>query len=366
MSLLADLLSKVKADNSNSREVPPDLKKVVDNAAGKQRITKRMLLLSLFVIVSVVAGFLSVMFLEKYLFRQPQQIVISRPAPAPAEQMQPPAVQKPEPSKQTEQPLEQKPALPVANAVQTKPAPVPAPVQKQKAEAPELPKAQPAPAMPAEKPAKPADQPIQPKKETPAPKPLLQTNISAYDTNIDIHLYTAKNHEARKEYKQAFENYKKALDLSPNNYIIMNNIAGALVQMGSYPEAIKYAKESLRYKKDYLPSLINLVIANIKSGNESEGEGYLSQALSIDPSNRYALLNLAILQENRKEYDKAYNTFSTLAGSGSSHGWTGMARILEKQGRSKEAAALYREILSMDSAGQDAKKTARERLQLLD
>lgn len=381
MSLLADLLSKVKSDSNSSREVPPHLKKVVDNAADRQRATKRMALLALFVAVALAAGFLSVIFLEKYLFIQPQQIVINRPADVKPAQHQPlplplqtkepaqPAAGQIAPQIQTQPAVQQKPsqaaqAPDMPKEAKQIPSQPPAQQQKQKIQSPQTPKTE--PAIPSEKPAKPVEQQAAPKKEAPASKPTLQASAGSYDTNSDIYLYTAKNHEARKEYRQAYENYKKALELSPKNFIIMSNISGTLIQMGSYSEAARYAKDSLNHKKDYLPSLINLGIAHIKSGNESEGEGYLSKVLSLDPANRYALLNIAILQENRKEYEKALSSFQKLSAGGSIQGWTGMARVFEKQGKLREAASVYREILSLDNAGPDAKKTANERLQLID
>ncbi|MDX9713991.1 MAG: tetratricopeptide repeat protein [Dissulfurispiraceae bacterium] len=407
MSLLADLLSKVKTDNKAGREVPPSLKKVVYNAAEKKLASRKIMMLTLFIAVAVAAGVLSVLFFEKYLFKQTEQIIQSKPvsqstqktdqlpvmnyeqvASEQTDMHNAPEIKEAATEKQGSEYKQQSTAskkdnfihtaelkhkaeaahqTPLKTEAATEPVksgqqPLPSPTERSEQD---FKKQAPAPEQKSSDAAPKQHDALIIKKDI-APKSQTLTAGSGYNTNIDIYLYTAKNHESRKEYQKALENYKKALDLSPNNYIIMNNIAGVLLQNGSYHEAISFSKESLRIKKDYVPSLINLGLAHIKSGNESEGEGYLSKAVSIEPDNSNALLNLAILQEKRKEHDRAYNTFFRLASSGKSQGWIGMARILERQGRHKEAANLYREILGMDKTSSDEKKSVIERLQQID
>jgi Tfp pilus assembly protein PilF len=180
--------------------------------------------------------------------------------------------------------------------------------------------------------------------------------------NRDVYLYTARTYESKRDYQQALYNYKKALGLDPENYIILNNISSILIQMGSYEESIVYSKNALAVKNTYPPSLINLGIACIRIDKLTEGEGYLTKALSIEPSNRYAILNLAIMQERQGDLDKAYASFYRLSGMGDIQGYLGIARIAEKRGKNSDAARIYQEILSMNDVDPKLKKLARERL----
>ncbi len=111
--------------------------------------------------------------------------------------------------------------------------------------------------------------------------------------------------------------------------------------------------------------MINIGIAYIRLNNQSEGEAYLSKALSIEPSNSYALLNLGLLYEKRGDNDKAYGYFSKLSEIGNIHGHLGIARIAEKQGRNSDAVRIYREILSMNNIDPKTRKLVNDRLLLL-
>jgi tetratricopeptide (TPR) repeat protein len=177
-----------------------------------------------------------------------------------------------------------------------------------------------------------------------------------------VYLYTARTYESKKDYHQALLNYKKAMEFDPGNYIIMNNISSVLIHLGSFEESIKYAKNVLTIKKDYAPSLINIGIAYIRLNNPSEGEACLSKALSIEPSNSFALLNLGLLYEKRGDNDRAYSYFSKLSEMGNIQGYLGIARIAEKQGRSSDAVRIYREVLSMNNIDPKTRKLVNDRL----
>ncbi|MCC6346314.1 MAG: tetratricopeptide repeat protein, partial [Nitrospirales bacterium] len=82
-------------------------------------------------------------------------------------------------------------------------------------------------------------------------------------------------------------------------------------------------------------------------------------------SNRFALLNLALLHEKAKEYDKASRSFTRLLETGDLQGYLGMARIAEKKGQRAEALRLYREILSLNDLDTKTRKMINERLQAL-
>jgi tetratricopeptide (TPR) repeat protein len=196
-------------------------------------------------------------------------------------------------------------------------------------------------------------------KETP------NTETSQKRTDKDVYLYAARHNESRGELKQALENYMKALELDTSNYVIMNNISGIYLRIQSYGDALSYSKRALDVKANYIPALINGGIANISSGNAAKGEEFLSRAVSIEPFNKAALFNLAVMWEKEGKLDKAYESYYKLSQMRDIDGCLGAARIMERQGQNLEAARFYREILAIDNAGPAVKQFANQRLSQL-
>jgi len=93
-----------------------------------------------------------------------------------------------------------------------------------------------------------------------------------------------------------------------------------------------------------------------------EGESYLLKALSVEPSNKNAMFNIAIFCERQGDNDEAYNYFYKLFEMGEIQGRLGTARIAEKQGNISLAVRVYKEILSMGGVDTQIKKLANERL----
>jgi Tfp pilus assembly protein PilF len=184
--------------------------------------------------------------------------------------------------------------------------------------------------------------------------------ISSWDR--DLYLYQARTYEMQKNYQGAVSSYRKVLAMDPGNYIVMNNLSGALIQAGAYEEAIGYAQQALQIRKDYMFSHINLGIAYSQLGKYAEGEGYFRQALSSDPANRLALLNLGLLQEKRKALDNAREVFARLSDAGDTRGYLGLARIAEKQGKTADAIKFYQTAMSMESRESPLWATANDRL----
>ncbi|MEW6740738.1 MAG: tetratricopeptide repeat protein [Nitrospirota bacterium] len=366
MSLLADLLSKVKYKSASVGEgrktdVPPDLKRVVSSSAEKEATKKRILILSVLVLLAIVAGVGAVYLMELYIKPSAKKRIAKTTAPTQIETRPAlPEVESPKPQAPATKP---KPSETKPKAAKPKPAKE---IPKQKPEQ----KKTPEPKIEEKKIAE--EQRPEPKAEPKAEnfqkdaekKPAIaqEPQPKPQDSQKDVYLYTARTYESKKDYHQALLNYKKAIEIDPGNYIIMNNISSVLIHLGSFEESIKYAKNVLAIKKDYVPSLINIGIAYIRLNNPAEGEAYLSKALSIEPSNSYALLNLGLLYEKRGDNDKAYGYFSKLSEMGNIQGHLGIARIAEKQGKSSDAVRIYREILSMNNIDPKTRKLVNDRL----
>ena len=183
--------------------------------------------------------------------------------------------------------------------------------------------------------------------------------------NKDLQLYLARSYENKKDYSKAFDSYKQILDVDPGNYLVMNNISSLLLHLEAFEEAIEYSEMALNIKKDYVPSLINLGIAYIKSGSLVAGEGYLLKVISIETSNKYALFNIALLYEKIGEYDKAYGSYQRLSKMKDYQGYLGLARIAEKQNRISDAIMFYRELMSIEDIDPGIKRMANDRVYML-
>lgn len=353
MSLIMDLLSKAKTDDKKTG-IPPDLRKTIIDSKFKRKTRKRIIFLSAIVLFAFVAGFGVVYYMESYT--KPMIPVMAQKS-LPVEQKEAtPPLQVPEERTKIETKLEVKPEPEKVQISQ--------PISKRQEET----------VLPKTKTLKKDVASISDKKEIQFRRESDTMKAFAKDTtksssvdreNKDIYLYTARTYESRNDYHLALSNYKKALELDPRNYIIMNNISAVLIRLGLYEEAIWHAKSALNVRANYVPSLINTGIAYLSLKNFTEGEAYLSKALTMEPSNRTALFNLGILYEKQKGYDKAYNYYIKIYGMGDLEGHLGVARILERQGRNLEAARFYREILSIDNADPSIKRFANEKLNQL-
>jgi hypothetical protein len=179
-------------------------------------------------------------------------------------------------------------------------------------------------------------------------------------------LYAARSHEAAREYDEALDFYKKALDGDRQNHIALNNVAGILIVKGAFKEAAGYARASLEINKAYVPSLINLGIASVRLSDMEEGKACLLKAVSLQPSNTQALMNLALLLEKQADYEEAKRYYSLLAAAKDVQGYAGIARVAEKTGRPEDARKAYRDILATDDLSNEMRKFATERLTVLE
>jgi Tfp pilus assembly protein PilF len=374
LSLLADLLSKIKHKEQQSA-IPPNLAQIVQHGSGKQKEETRIKVILLVALLLVVCGFGTIYLTNKYLKSVSPALVNNR-------------VQNPENIQAVEAPVAEEKASPAkaTTVVQLTRASQPVkvgPVKEMKEEKTAL---NPSPALKEipkredKKPFPPTDaarnrQPgdntatttVATIKDTPQSEK--SRKISDLDETSknekDVALYTARTYEQNNNYGQAITHYKKALEKDTRNYLIMNNLANVLIKTGSYKKSIQYSMDALTVQKNYVPSLVNLGVANIQIGNMAEGEMYLLKAKSIEPSNKMMLFNLGLLYENTSNYRESLAVFQRLADMKDTGGYLGLARIFEKQGNRVEAEKKYREILSMDNIDPAVRQLASERLQVI-
>jgi predicted Zn-dependent protease len=354
MSLLADLLSKIKQPQTK-RDVPPNLLNIVQGSAKKSADRRRIVLLASLFAVAILGGILLVYFTRTLSERSASDISITpRNQISVAEKKQQgmegvaPGHPEISGSAETVQPSKAK------EAVQSKETAATAVVSSKKQES--VSRSAPSPEG--------RGKDILPNLEQVIVKQEAPDKIRD-ESGIDAFLYSASELEMKKDYQGALANYKKALDLDRNNYMVMNNIAYIYLSLGLISESVNYSKKVLELNKDYVPALINIGIASAKSGDISAAGEYLDQALKLDPDNKNVLLNLAVLHELQMNYSRAFEYFSRLMRSGNVSGTLGLARIYEKQEKTEEALKLYRAAYADSSLDGKTRAEVKQRIIVL-
>ena len=363
MSLLADLLSKIKHSQSK-REIPPNLKHIVSSSAQQSARRRKIILISIFFIAAVAAGIFAIYFMNSITgtLDKGQGIGVRGQGSEVRKQeeagSQKPETESPKPEIRSQNELTEdvKPEKPdegtKTNETISKETLVETFISQQDTK---YGKKNP-PIPPLAKGGKGGF--LSEKKEI----KMIEDKNSA---QIDAYLYSARNHEIKKDYSKALFDYRKVLELDKNNFTVMNNIAYILLQIGLINESIEYSQMAVNIKKDYVPALINLAVANARTGNISAAETYLNNALMIEPDNQSVLLNCAVLYEKKGDYPRASEYFLKLNRLGNVTGSLGLARIYEKQDKKEEALKIYKNIYSLNSIDNETRQIVRQRIILL-
>ncbi len=114
---------------------------------------------------------------------------------------------------------------------------------------------------------------------------------------------------ARKEYPQAVQHYQTALDIQPNNPLVLNNMAWVSGQLKA-PKAIEYAEKANQLAPNQPPFMDTLAMLLANKGETDKAIELLRKALSLAPQAAAIQFNLAKVlistgkkEEARKELD---------------------------------------------------------------
>ncbi len=371
MSLLADLLSKIKHSQSK-REIPPNLRHIVSSSAQQSARKRKIILISIFFIAAVVAGIFAIYFMNSITgmlnkgqgLGVTEQVGTSRFRGSEVRKQEETGNWKPGTGNQQSEVRSQN--LPTGQAdIEDK--------KLGRWEDERLENTTPQSPNPEPRTSNASISNTSSTKEIAGRKDIISDDSQippapSKDKNpaqIDAYLYSARNHEIKKDYSKALFDYRKVLELDKNNFTVMNNIAYILLQIGLISESIEYSQMAVNIKKDYVPALINLAVGNARTGNTSAAETYLNSALMIEPDNQSVLLNYAVLYEKKGDYPRASEYFLKLNRLGNVPGSLGLARIYEKQDKKEEALKIYKNIYSLNFIDNETRQIVRQRIILL-
>ncbi len=179
-------------------------------------------------------------------------------------------------------------------------------------------------------------------------------------------LRIAKLKEKSGDYEEAAHQYEKALELWKDNARIANRLATLyLANLKNNAKAIYFARKSLQIKADNPRAALYAAIASANMEKRADAIEYFNQSVSSSPPMKEALLSYAAFSENTGNLDSA---FDLLTKYNEFYGDTAQtmlskARILDNQGKTKEANAQYNMLLNSGFAIRpDLKKYIMNRL----
>ncbi len=154
--------------------------------------------------------------------------------------------------------------------------------------------------------------------------------------------------EREGEHEDALALYEKAFEMWPEN----GNLAGRLsslylVHLGMNAKAVHYGKEALKIDENDMTSALYTAIGLANMKKNAEAKEYFDMSVSGKRPDSEALISYAMFSEENENYLEA---LLLLARHEDQYGdsldtMIARARILDKEGNSKKAAAEYRAIL---------------------
>ncbi len=103
--------------------------------------------------------------------------------------------------------------------------------------------------------------------------------------------------------------FRRTLAVTSRNYVVENNLGGALARDGRLDEAIAHFEEARRIRPDHAPTLSNLGVALQGKGRIGEAIGLYREAVKANPSHVEAWFNLGNALEKTGDVEGAVVAF---------------------------------------------------------
>ena len=110
-------------------------------------------------------------------------------------------------------------------------------------------------------------------------------------------------------WKNSLVLFKHALQVTENNYIIRNNYATCLGEIGRLDEAIEQFNELLKFKPDFSEAQNNLGYALLLTGNTQQAIEHFRLAIKYRPASPEAYFNLAAAMKKQGRLEEAISCY---------------------------------------------------------
>ena len=155
--------------------------------------------------------------------------------------------------------------------------------------------------------------------------------------------------------------FTRTLSLSPDNWVIRNDLGTALLLQGKPLEALPHLEAALALRPDMADNRLNLGVALERLGRRAEAERHYREVLRRSPDMAKAWFNLAslLVSANRLEEAEAAYRGGLRLQPGHVAATYNHGLVLERLGRTAEALRAFQQVLRLDPGNAQASQIAR-------
>lgn len=178
----------------------------------------------------------------------------------------------------------------------------------------------------------------------------LNPNKSTYNNRGDAYQNSWR-------YDEAIEDYKKALEFSPDDEIMLSNLWDAYYKSGKFDEAIDFYKSCAVKKPNDTKARRNLWNAYCKFGKFDDAANFYTKRVTKNSNDSDSWFKLGWSLNKQKKFPdaiKAMQKAIKLNPAAFSYYW--LARVYQNAGDTKKAVGACKKTLKLDPKHTDAKK----------
>src|ERR1700736_2920364 len=143
---------------------------------------------------------------------------------------------------------------------------------------------------------------------------LFQAVIAAQELNPDRLLKQAIEAQQHGDFSAAIRDYRKILELRPNEVEAKVNLGAALAHVGQFDEAIAIYRSALTSLKDKNPVLLNLALAYYKKGDLENARQQFEILRDAQPETLQVVILLGDCDVRLAKTDAAVNLLEPMEG----------------------------------------------------
>lgn len=176
------------------------------------------------------------------------------------------------------------------------------------------------------------------------------------DAQVNEHIKNARQFIAQQKAQTAIIEYRNAINLAPNNDVVLFELAEAYVLTGQIKGAVRYYKLAAKANPRSILPLLRLAQVFMQTGQLLEARGHLSKALEINPTSIDAFHLLAGVQIRERDTESAVETLNKALSLDNENikTYVSLAQLYLKNNAPEKAEWAYLAAISHDSASRVA------------